>query len=299
MASAPPIIVERLAKVAPIGLRFWDAVSEKPVGDGLVVTAYPQDQPWRRTEAFVNNSSVYVLRDLPGLRDVEYGSGDESFWRNPPVRRVFTMEVTDAGGRFQPFQFTVTTPTRGVFVLEDPLGESPPRHPEGVPLFSSPARIVPAGMAVIRADLREPASPSGVTGRPAAWALLEARYEGHVVARGVSDEEGRVALIFAYPEPQRDPFSSPPGSSLLDQEWSIQLTAAYEPLTPAPAIPDLSHLLTQGPATLWRLWTVSPRRQILDVAQLRFGEELVLRSIDPITNERMGELLITPAGSPP
>jgi hypothetical protein len=292
MVLAPPIVIERLARVSPIGLRFWDPVSEKPIGDGLVVTAFPPDQPWRRTEAFVNNSSVYVLKDLPGLRDAENGSGDARFWREPPVRRPLTVEVKDDAGRFQPFRMNVTAPSRGVLLLDDE--ESPPGSAEGAPLFSSSSRQVPSGMAVIRAELREP-----LDGRPAAWALVEARHEGRLLSRGLSDEKGRIALIFAYPEPQRDPMVSPPGSALADQEWSIQLTAAYEPPAVARTIPDLTHVLSQAPATIWRKWGDASRRELLDSAQLRFGQELVLRSIDPGANLEMSVLLIAPAGSPP
>ena len=38
---------ERLTMVAPLGLRFWDEVSARVIGDGLNVTAYPADNPAR------------------------------------------------------------------------------------------------------------------------------------------------------------------------------------------------------------------------------------------------------------
>ncbi len=63
-----------------------------------------------------------------------------------------------------------------------------------------------------RCSPRQRAPPEGIghaarrslrPGRPtpAAWALVEASYEGQVLGRGIADERGCVNLIFAYPPP--------------------------------------------------------------------------------------------------
>src|SRR5262249_39340010 len=67
--------IERLTLVAPLGLRFWDEVSGRAVGDGLLVTVYPETQPARRVPALSNRSGIYVLHQLPGVREFTNGTG--------------------------------------------------------------------------------------------------------------------------------------------------------------------------------------------------------------------------------
>jgi hypothetical protein len=125
--SAPFQIIERQTLVAPLGLRFRDAATGEMVRGGLVVTAYPTAQPSRRATAFANNSGVYVVRHAAGLRDVESGAGDESFWNAPPPKRNFTVEVADAEGRFLPYSFQTALPVRGLHAWTWPLGEASPQ----------------------------------------------------------------------------------------------------------------------------------------------------------------------------
>ena len=64
--STPPQIIGRQTLVAPLGLRFRDAATGATVSQGLRVTLYPTANPARRTQAFVNNSGVFVAhRALP------------------------------------------------------------------------------------------------------------------------------------------------------------------------------------------------------------------------------------------
>src|SRR5262245_27597003 len=309
--------IESLTIVAPLGLRFHDEATGRNVKDGLIVTAYPPENPMRRVRAFANPSGVYALRNLPGLRAVENGRGDDKFWAAPPASGAFVIEVVDGERRFLPFRFTVEAPVRGVFVWADPQAGSPPAHPPGVPVFSSASRVAPVGMAALRAELREWRPSDDHVGEPAAWAVLEARLGGRRLARGVADDQGRVALIFPYPEPVFDELSSPLGArpfaspgadgpSLREQEWIIELDASYGRLRPAPpsseapALPALDSFLTQPPADLWE---DSERHQPLLSAPLRFGQELILRSktFNPAPGPARYEsvLFITPAGSPP
>ena len=308
-ALEPFKLAERLTVVAPLGLRFWDDVSGKTIGTGLSVTAYPPDNPGRRVEAFANRSGVYVLRNLPGLREVENGAGDADFWRSLPAKKPFVIEVADTERRFLPFTINVSLPERGVFAWQDPSHASPPTAALAVPLYSTPARQAPTSMAVVRAELREWQPGSSHEGRPAAWAVLEARLSGRLLARGFADEQGRVALIFPYPEPVTHTLSSPPANSpppetapqLRDQEWAIEFTALYAPLVAdRGSFADLNDILTQRSASLW---SDTERGRPLTEATLQFGRELVLRSrdfaADPIEGEPTSVLFITPAGSPP
>jgi hypothetical protein len=144
----------------------------------------------------------------------------------------------------------------------------------GVPLFSAPARIAPAGTAAVRADLRD-----AVTGAPAAWAVLEVSSAGTPVHRGVADERGSVVVLLPYPEPPWHGPSPPPGSrALSDQTWSVSVSVRYSPAATSPPAgepPDLCAVLTQSPATL--LAMLSPSSP-LGAQTLAFGRELVLRT---------------------
>jgi hypothetical protein len=176
-----------------------------------------------------------------------------------------------------------------------------------------PSRQVSSALAVIRCELREWAPALNHQGRPAAWAVLEARLSGKLLSRGLADEHGRVALFLPYPEPVTHTLGSPPTGSppptnapqFRDQEWALEISAFYERLRPATvgehtAPPDLNNILTQPPATLW---ADTERTRPLTEAHLQFGRELVLRSRDfttgPIEGTPQSVLFITPAGSPP
>jgi hypothetical protein len=289
-------IIDHVSLLAPLGLRFWDEVTGKAIGDGLSIEAYPSAQAHRKIPAFVNNSSVYILRNLPGLKSLENGFQEKEFLDGTFPKRPFVVEVEDREGRFQPFQFTVQVPARGIFVGEDLLAESPPLRPLGIPLFSTAARAVPAAMAVVRADLLDTQN-----GAPAAWAILEARLDARLIARGMADNQGRVALIFPYPDLQSSALVSPPdatlvsppfaGPALKEQRWIIELKAFYQPQNPVPTKPDLQAVLTQPPATIWKRQNTVE----FEEATLTFGRELILKS-ESITSSA---LLVTPLRSPP
>jgi hypothetical protein len=223
---------------------------------------------------------VFVLHDLPGLRASALGAGDAPFWVSPPAAGVFTFEVVDRLGRFLPFQFEAPVPTRRLFTETCGLPPAPPDDlVEGIPLFSTPARIVPPGTAVARADLWDT-----VADAPAAWAVLEVGEPGGQVVRGIADREGRVAVLLPYPEPPWHGSSPPPGGrSLSDQTWSLDVAVRYSPHEGSPPLPDpasgippdLCTVLRQRPGTL--LAGASPAAPLTS-ATLAFGRELVMRT---------------------
>ena len=323
-------VIARLTRTAPLGLRFWDEVTGKLVGDGLAVTAYPPSNPWRRIEAVVNRAGVYVLAGLPVLREVEFGNGevalpngspakatlkDDEFWNSPPAKATFKIEVVDTWRRFQPFLLTIQAPVEKIVTWHDPTLTSPPESSQGIPLYSAASRSAPAAMAVLRAEMREWKSGDNHEGEPASWAVLEARVAGQQIAQGFADEKGRVALFLAYPPPVTHQLGSPPaisapgneGPSLRDQKWSIELSARFDKLSPRPPFPDpppdlvpvlpeLVDVLSQSPATLW---ADTRRDEVLTETVLSFGQEQVIRSVDRATNRARSILLISAAGSPP
>ncbi len=304
-------LLERLTLVAPLGLRFHDAATGERVGDGLSVSIYPANNSARRVEAFANRSGTYVLHHAPGLRDFAHGAGDAEFWQNLPPTQTFVVEVVDRYRRFQPFRFEAELPApRGLFNWLSPFEPSPPAgsSSSSVPLYSAPARALISGMAVVRADLW-----NAQTNAPAAWAVVEARLDGQLHARGLSDERGSLALIFPYPKPTDSPFASPLASPpvnknvpLLEQTWELTLNAGYAPQStaatkPAP-LPDLRATLDQlnaPPAVLWA--DLSGLEELASVT-LKYGQELILKSQDSLTVSPpapQSVLFITPAGSPP
>lgn len=268
---------EEVSRVTPLGLRFWDALSGNIVGDGLAVTIHPVNNPSRRTNAISNRSGIYLLQNLPDLHDTEFGEGDTTYWSSVS-RRPFVVEVFDYKGRFQPFAFQTDLPFRDLFTLSCTLA-SPPAELStnlGIPLYSAPTRSVPSGIAVIRASLWDVSND-----RPAAWTMMEASLDNQLLARGLADREGRIALLFPYPEPVHSissPLGSPPIGNrppLIDQTWSIQLQSYYSSLNTTPDLPDLCQALSQPPViTLSALSPASPLTNIT----LRYGQELVVRS---------------------
>jgi hypothetical protein len=301
--SALPVILDTFTRVTPLGVRFWDPVLEMVVSDGLIVTAYPPGFRFLRVSAFTTPGGVYAFRGLPGLSAAERGAGDAAYWAKPPVQRSFVIEVSDPAGRYQPFALSAELPLRGVYAWNCGGAASPPASPiapgpPAVPLFSAPSRDAPAGMAAVRAALWDPIADTA-----AARAVLEVTPPGQPPARGIADSQGRVVVLFPYPEPIAPPAApgSPlPGSAvpLAQQQWTVTLMASYTPgLLSSPA-PDLCATLRQPPATLWATWADSPPRAPLTEASLTFGQELVLRTAGA-AGAALPVLYVTAAASPP
>ena len=324
-------LLERQTLIAPLGVRFWDVATGAYVGDGLRVAAYAGDDRLHSTQASPNRSGTYVLHHASGLREFEMGVGNPPFTELLPARRRFTVEVSDEQRRFLPLKFEADLPYKGLFRWQTtperaPL-DPPPNSPT-VPLYSSILRAVPAGMAVLRAELYEAPSQEindvRIT-KPAAWAMLEARSGGRLLSRGIADEQGRVALIFAYPAPHdsiSSLSSSPPGAFIaglpfLQQEWTIQLQAYYEPTAlsspPAPfsplqpsgfsskaetSVPNLSNILEQSPVNLF---LDEAQTEPLTEVTLMYGPKVfVSPSISPLSSPLnpvpLSILFISPAG---
>src|SRR5262245_29516848 len=83
--------LERYTVTSPLGLRFWDSVTNTIIGQGLAVSAYPADDPTHEVPAISTRSGTYVLNHLPGLRAIEQGAGDAAFWATLPPPRSFVV----------------------------------------------------------------------------------------------------------------------------------------------------------------------------------------------------------------
>jgi hypothetical protein len=273
--TTTPSVIERLSKVAPLGVRFWDEVSHKSIGDGLIVNAYRATQPDRRFALTINRANVFVLQSVPGLRDVEFGAGDQAYWDDLPSPQNFVIDVRDTAGRYLPFTFTADVPTRDLFAW---ICGSPPEQ-SGVPLFSTPTQSVPGGYGVIRAELRDESQFDTRTQEyaSASWAMLEAWYDGQRVGRGLADQQGRIVVLFSYPEPINPPISSPPTprTALTSQVWPIELRVFYSSLSASQA-PDLCAALSQSPATL--LSALSPPTPLTSV-NVAYGADAIVKTV--------------------
>jgi hypothetical protein len=263
-------VLERLTRVAPLGVRLWDPATGRAVTDGIVMRETASG-----ATAFANGAGVLVATGLRGLREAEFGVGDGAYWAALPATADFTFEVTDERGRFVDFRFTVTLPHRGLFVPSclpvsplDGLADS-------IPLFSAPGRSVPGGLAVVRAELWDVAADA-----PAARAVLEVTPPQAPPVVGIADDEGRAVVLLPYPEPPwQGGASPPPGSlSLAEQSWTVGVAVRFDspPLGgPARPAPDLCAVLGQQPATA--LADLSPPTDLTQ-ATLEYGRDLVLRT---------------------
>jgi hypothetical protein len=289
--------LERVTITCPVGVRFLDTATNTIVADGLLVEAYPVEDPTRRVSAVPNRSGVWAFHGLPGLRRFEY-SVDDQRWMPEPPKRQFVAEVIDSQSRFLPAQVAVEVPVHASS-MRDEFGSPLVAGLRTVPLFSSPGRPVPGGLAVARAQLLEDGG-----GTPAAWTLVEVStsvLNRTVTAQGVTDGEGRLALIFPYPEPGNVSIGSPVGTGpqlLSQQSWTLTFRAWHAFHTQAAGFLDVDRVLGLTARTPDQLWDYGSPFIPFTEADLIFGRELVVPVRLP-GDPRPRNLFITPAGSPP
>lgn len=282
--------LERLTITSPFGVRFWDVAGRDVVRSGLRVSAREVGSP-RPLTAFQNGSGAWIVGGLRLRRpraefpsedafresdEFRWGDGSTGFWTrwSTPVTTL-ELHVADGEARFLPYRFRSGAPQKGF--ARRTCGEGPV---DAMPLYSAPTRAVPAGMAVVRAQLVEPAWPSPPTERrPAAWAYVEVLIGGRVAGASYCDDQGRVAVIFPWPTPIDSSLLSPPGGSganaLINQRWRVRLRACFDRL-PAATPPDLCEVLAQREVTLL---DAAPDLE-LGERDLEYGRELVVRSAD-------------------
>jgi len=266
--------LERLAIITPLGIRFWDAALDRPVEDGLLVTAWPPTKPGALTQASLTMSGVYAFHGLPGLRSFEYPAVDGP-QLSPPSAQRFVVAVEDRLGRFVPVVFQVDLPYLGIFPTES--GGSPGGRPPGFFLFASAGRPVTSGLAVVRAQLVDAA------GLPAAHAVLEVDDSTGQRWFGLADARGVVALLLPYPAfPFESDGSSPrsPSEAREPPHWGLTVRARYRPASqqvpPGARRPDLASLFAQPLANILAAFDLGPTSSL--PANLIFGRELVLRT---------------------
>ncbi len=280
-------IIEEFSIVAPLGVCFHDTTTGERVADGLSISAYPVNSGvWKNKTALrPNRFGVYALQKIKGSEAFSNGKGNDEFWNNNPPENSYVIEVSDIEQRFLSFRFSVELPVKGIYKWENVPVSSPNKILQSIPLYSAPTRKTSGGMSVVRAQLREIGGDV-----PASNSVLEARFDGSLVARGISGDDGQIVLIFPSLAPQSAPLASPPAASrrvlLAEQQWNLDLTIKYQPnifQTSPPEthgsreekLPDLRLALAQAEGTLW---ADDRQTEELETAVLQFGRELVLRS---------------------
>lgn len=300
------VALDRITRVAPLGLGFWDSVSNNFMTDGLRVTAIPKISITYRGKpaiALPNRSGIFAFHHLPGLGEAENGAGDHDYWNHPPAPKDFVISVIDRYSRFLPFKFSVKAPTRRIDAWSVPSPDTALNidfsQLQGIiPLFSSPARLIPSGTAVIRASIT-------MDGKPAAWAVVEAYSQNtgtnpddtSLVARGIANQRGQLALVFHYPK-----FMSMEAGKdslpLTAQKWVISLKVFFSPnrsdtefpylempylemLDPETLnrnIPDLGEIAVQAEADLVTPLELPEKDVPAGKAYLKYGSELVFKT---------------------
>jgi len=260
-------VLERTTRTALLGVRAWDGATGRAVTDGLTLT-----EVRRGVRAVPTRSGVFAFHDLPGLRPSSFGAGDDGFWASPPAHARLTLELSDERKRYLDFRFDADAPGQGVFRESCAAGSPPELDVPGVPLFSSPGRLVPGGLAAVRAELW-----NAQTDAPAAWAVLEVTAAPRATALGVADARGSVLVLLPYPEPPWQTGSPPPTAvALSEQTWTVDVAVRYDPAATVPGAlvaPDLCAVLLQPAATA--LAVLSPP-VALTSATLSFGQPLTL-----------------------
>ncbi len=271
-----PRVLESITRVTPLAVRFWDEVAQATISDGLRVVAYANHQPDRRLRPIENRHRTFVWSDLPGLREQEYGAGDQDYWATPPPTHTFTIEVQDDAARFLPFSFEVVAPFRDVITWQCLTAAGPFTHPAGtVPLFSSSVRPVPAVMAAIRLEVHRDQFDAQLKAYPpAAWAMIEAYQGANFITRTLADEQGRAILIFPYPDLPAGDLGHP----FVKHTWPINLRAYYHPTPPKAAAPNLCTVLSQGVTKLWS--KLLPATELTQVT-LPFGQPVTIPGPPP------------------
>lgn len=295
---------EKQRLFTPLGIEFWDAAQDRPVGDSLLAWAVSPTPGLAPVPAVRTFSGIYAFHGLPGLWDVEHPTSDPVAIGSPPISVPFVIVVLDRLGRYLPQAFSVTLPLPylGLFLSNEV--SSPPGAAARAYLFSSTTRPRPAACAAVRAQVWDKSAKT-----PASYAAVQATVAGNTW-NGIADVNGACVIYFPYPPLGKLSLGSPPGSgqgSIFDTTWPVQVQVRYQPsqvtfplaglqgISDAwMQIPSLKSVLqSQGAATIWP--TEAGPAVATFSATLQYGTELVLRTGAIVTSSFAGTLLVTGA----
>lgn len=262
--------MERIRLRPGVGLRLEDPFGG-PLAEGLQADIVLADSGLPPIPLRATPSGHWTADGLPGLRTWEDGEAEDPL----PLSRSFEVTVGDPRDRVLPARFRLNLPQNRLAHLScpgatpaDPVVDHFP-----IPLFATPARVVPAGWAVVRASLRELPLADPDVAAPAAWALLDVFNGATLLATGMADARGEVLLAFPYPAP---PDAGATPRSAFDHQWSLRLAVRYQ-RSAAASVPLLCALLAQPVKSIARSVAGAPPAPVLGAdlpISLRYGQPL-------------------------
>ncbi|MEL4178330.1 hypothetical protein [Roseateles sp. PN1] len=254
------------------GVIFRDQLDGRIVSEGLKVRLIDPKQRNGAPRRLCANS--YGAFACHRLRGISAAGGVAS----PSPTRRYELKVDDELGRYLPMTVSADLPQHGLFepacLAQSPVVDTLTPQPH-MPLFSAPARSVPAGVGEVRVELRLASDPD----KPAAWAWLELRLEadGRMLAQGLADQRGCALLLCALPAPVDLPLGGSPAHLMPPlAEWLVRLSAFWSPEIAAATVPDLCALQSLPPVSLLQDISVSPPTPLAP-ALLAAGSPLVIR----------------------
>jgi hypothetical protein len=274
------VLLEKVTRRAPLGLRFLDLTREVSVTDGLVVTAWQLGTSAPQYIALRSPlSGIYGFSSLPGLKNYEVGERPASDWcppsspPGPPPLEPTPQELTSLNS-LQALLSSNENTTRGNFAVyvSDQMERFlpqlllmclPKEYLVEVPLFSSPARLAPVGYGAVRGEvvvqetLLSPPSPP-LPPQPAGWALVTVSPDDGVTTYvAVADARGMFTLYLPYASALPPLQGSPPrGSGTIDQlTWRLTIRVFCQPSTlvflAGIPVADTLSILDQAQATVY------------------------------------------------
>lgn len=285
---------EKLLIRAPIGIKFWDHGSNRPVTDDLSVKAWPEKGPFRPVSAIKNSAGIYSFHNLPGLIEWEYPDNDEGIPQSPPISKKFIIKVEDKRNRFLDTAVSVDLPCPGNRIYLN-YKQSPAIENKGLRLFSAPTRPVEPHLAVVRAFLWD-----RIQNKAASYAVLKIDVSGTTWC-GIANHRGSLSLMFPYPMTMQNIDTSPPSTRIPahEQSWPVTVRAFYEgtdmTALPYAETPDLHHILKQKQVMICE--TDLELKDKLNKT-LMIGRELVIKTKQS-DDSKQDKLLIQPVISSP
>jgi hypothetical protein len=249
---------DTVVRRALLGLLCRDAVGGRVVSEGLRLELTDTLRPALRQPLLRNGSGVFVLHGLPGWprfgEDFSGLLGTDSPPVSPaltsrPTDGRYTLHATDTLGRYLPWRCPVELPGDGLLASPlEPLSPGPLSEP-ALPLFAASNAPLPAAHAVVRAELRSLATPSGAT-RALPWAWCELWLGSQRLAAAPADAAGRVLLLAPLPRTREGTRRASPAMPADRGQWTVTLRAFWSAAQNAAVPPDLSTLAQQPEVAL-------------------------------------------------
>ena len=287
MASIKQLEIKR--KTAPLGVRFWDPVSNRPIKSGLYVQIREKDTLGSWLTAQTTAGGIYALHHLPGWRFFEESSEKFDKVTSITTTKPYVVKVTDLTQTFRNFSFQLSAPFAGIFpsaLTDISMPETP-----GIDLFSSATRSIPSGFSAVYVTCAKMIDNKIL---PASFALIKVTTEENKSYYGLADKEGRAIVMIAMPLIRQKLTDSLPenerthlGNYTWDATLSIQYDESAQQTFDDCDEPDLLSLLNQSDVVIQNSISPVDEQTVLPI-KIRYNQPVVVRT------ETYAELFIKP-----